>query len=1080
MSNYLQRFFVARVFVRRGFRAFALLVACAGSLFATQARAIDVASQTDWNTAVAAVAAAGAGSTVTINFTGGFTLTSSLATLQAGAANVTVNITGNNQTINGAFAFQGIQVSGANAPTVNISSLALTNTAALGGTGQIGQNGFYSSGLSYGSGGGGGGGLGAGGGLLVGSGAHVTLAAVTFTGNTATGGTGGNGGNAQNGAADPVNGGNGGAGGTLNSGAAVGGGGTGGTGGHTGTQGTAGSTGTNLGDGGGGGGGSGTTSRIGFTANNPGGAGKAGGGDGQSGGGGVTNDAGVLGPAADGGSGGNGGGGQGGAIYVAAGGTLTILDTPITGAAVTGGTGGAGGVGHGPVSENGTPGGTGATQGAGIFLSGVQANINVSTGTLTYGNTIGGTGLVSGGTSTAIDKTGAGTLVLSATNTFTGNVDISAGTLSVASQADLGSGSKSVVMSNGTTFAVTSNATLAPTAAFQIAGLSSFDIAAGTTSTLQGAISDGISSGTLVKTDTGTLVLSGANTFTGGTTVNGGTLQVGAANALPATGTVNVASGAILNLNGFNQTFGGLTGAGTVMGASSTIASGATFMPGNGTPGSLMALTGNLAFQSGSFFLVQVSPTASSSAVVTGTASLAGTVQASFAAGAYVSKKYTILTTTGGLGGTTFSVLANAGLPAGTTDTLSYDTNNVYLNLTPGFSGFAGLNINQQNVANTLTNYFNTTGGLPASFFGLSAGQLTQVDGEDATGAAKSTFQLMNDFFNLMLDPSSGNGGGNGANGGATGFAPEQDTTLPPEIVAAYGAMLTKEKPQTFDQRWTAWGSAFGAANRTNGDPVVGSNNVTASDYGFAAGMEYHQSPDTAFGFALAGGGTNWNLAQGLGSGRSEAFQAGVYAKTHFGPAYVSTALAVANNWFTTNRTAALGDQLQAKFQGQSYGARLEAGYRYGLPATDYLMGFTPYAAVQAQNFYTPAFSETGLAAGAFGLSYAAMNATDARSELGLRTDDLIMLGTMPLMLRGRLAWAHDWISNPGLAAAFQVLPGTSFVVNGAAPPRNSALTTLGAELHMTQSWSLLGKFDGQFSAGSQTYGGTGTLRYTW
>jgi hypothetical protein len=207
--------------------------------------AIDVANQTDWNTAVAAVAAAGASSTVSINITGGFTLSSSLAQLQASNANVTVNITGNSQTINGASSFQGIVVSGANAPTVSISSLSISNTVALGGNGQNGQNGYYSGGLSYGSGGGGGGGLGAGGGLLVGSGANVTLAAVTFTGNTATGGAGGNGGSAQNTAADPVNGGNGGAGGAANNGGTSGGGGAGGTGGHAGGQGT---TGTDAND----------------------------------------------------------------------------------------------------------------------------------------------------------------------------------------------------------------------------------------------------------------------------------------------------------------------------------------------------------------------------------------------------------------------------------------------------------------------------------------------------------------------------------------------------------------------------------------------------------------------------------------------------------------------------------------------------------------------------------------------------------------------------------------------------------------------------------------------------------------
>jgi hypothetical protein len=44
----------------------------------------------------------------------------------------------------------------------------------------------------------------------------------------------------------------------------------------------------------------------------------------------------------------------------------------------------------------------------------------------------------------------------------------------------------------------------------------------------------------------------------------------------------------------------------------------------------------------------------------------------------------------------------------------------------------------------------------------------------------------------------------------------------------------------------------------------------------------------------------------------------------------------------------------------------------------------------------------------------------------------------------------------------------------------NSALTTAGAELHLTQAWSLLAKFDGEFAKGSQTYAGTGTLRYAW
>jgi uncharacterized protein with beta-barrel porin domain len=330
-----------------------------------------------------------------------------------------------------------------------------------------------------------------------------------------------------------------------------------------------------------------------------------------------------------------------------------------------------------------------------------------------------------------------------------------------------------------------------------------------------------------------------------------------------------------------------------------------------------------------------------------------------------------------------------------------------------------------------------------------------------------------------MLDPFVYGRGGFSASGQPLGFAPDQEASLPPDIALAYAGVLKAPPPQTFDQRWTAWGSAFGGSNQTSGDPVVGSNNVATSTYGYAAGMDYHLSSDTVLGFALAGGGTNWGLAQGLGSGRSDAFLAGVYGTTHFGPAYLAAALAFSNDWFTTNR-AALGDQLTANFLGQDYSARLEAGYRFVVPINHGLVGTAPYAAVQAQDFHTPSYSETDLTGGGLGLSYAAMNGTDTRSELGARFDDPTLLGAMPLILRAKLAWAHDWVSNPALNASFESLPGTSFTVNGAPIPQNSALTTVGAQLWFTPNWSFLAKFDGEFAPGSQTYAGSGTLRYTW
>jgi outer membrane autotransporter protein len=281
-----------------------------------------------------------------------------------------------------------------------------------------------------------------------------------------------------------------------------------------------------------------------------------------------------------------------------------------------------------------------------------------------------------------------------------------------------------------------------------------------------------------------------------------------------------------------------------------------------------------------------------------------------------------------------------------------------------------------------------------------------------------------------------------------------------------------------FEQRWTAWGGAFGGTNRTSGDPlVVGSHDLSAQAGGVAAGLDYHVSRDIVVGAALAGGATNWGLAQGLGGGKSDALQAGVYAAARSGAAYVAASLAFTNHWMSTDRTSAFGDHLGASFNAESVGGRIEGGYRFATPVG----GITPYGALQAQSFHTPTYSETDLTAGGFGLNYNSRTASDTRSELGGRFDHVAWVDpTAELTLRGRLAWAHDWISDPSLTAVFQALPGASFVVNGATPVRDSALASAGAELHLANGVTLLGQFDGEFAGRSETYAGTGTLRVNW
>jgi outer membrane autotransporter protein len=661
----------------------------------------------------------------------------------------------------------------------------------------------------------------------------------------------------------------------------------------------------------------------------------------------------------------------------------------------------------------------------------------------TFGRVISGTGLLS--------QVG-GTTILTGNNTYTGGTFISTGTL------QLGNG--------GTSGSIIGNVSISP-----VFGSGTLAINRSDAYTFNGEIS-GL--GGLAQIGTGTTTLTAINTYTGATTVNAGTLIV---NGSIASSAVTVNAGATL------------AGVGTV--GATTINNGGTFAPGN-SPGT-MTVQGNLAFQSGAIYLVQVTPSVASSAnvVAGGSAALAGTVNATFLSGRYVARNYTILSAAGGLNGT-FNTLTTTNLPAGFTANLSYGATDVTLNLTAnlggtGALGASGLSINQRNVANSLNTYFNSGGALPPNFvtiFGLTGANLgnalTALSGEAATGAQQAAFQIGNQFLGLMLDPFvDGRGGVGGAGGPALGFAPEQEA-LPDDIALAYSKVLKAPAmpAATFDQRWTAWGAAYGGGNKTSGDPaVLGSHDLSASVAGFAGGLDYRLNPDTVVGVALAGGGTSWNLVQGLGGGKSDAFQAGVYGATRWGAAYLAGAFAYTNHWMSTDRFAFASDHLTASFNAQSLGGRIEGGYRF---ATWY-GGVTPYAAIQAQSFRTPSYSETDGSGAGFALAYNARTGTDTRSELGARFDRLIALNSSAaLSLRGRLAWAHDWVSDPTLAALFQTLPGASFIVNGATPVKDSALVSAGTEYRLANGVTLLAKFDGEFASRSSTYAGTGTVRYAW
>ena len=679
--------------------------------------------------------------------------------------------------------------------------------------------------------------------------------------------------------------------------------------------------------------------------------------------------------------------------------------------------------------------------------------------TFSFGGVISGIGVV--------QQNGTGTTVFTAANTYTGGTIVNAGTLRLGPGGSLAP-TGALTVNPGGVFDLNGHTQTVGDfsgAGNVLLGAGAFTAGAATATTFSGVMSG---SGSFTKAGAGALTFSGTNTYTGATTVAAGTLLVN--------GSIATSSGLTVNAGA------AVGGTGTL--PTSTI--GGTLSPGNSI--GTITINGNLSFVGAGNYLVEVSPASADRTNATGTATLGGTVRAVFAPGAYTAKSYTILSAAGGRSGT-FANLDLVGLPAFTVS-LDYTSTDVLLTLALTLAKTPNLSQNQQSVANAIQNAFSTAGTLPAPFFALASlpngalqNALTQVSGEIATGSAAAAFRSTDLFLNLMLDPFLETRLADGSvQGRALGFAPEAQATLP-AAMSAYAGLPTKAPPRaSFDQRWTVWGAAAGGAGNYKGDAAAGSSNLDIRGGIFAAGIDYRFSPDTVVGFAVAGGSQTFGLDGIQASGRSNSVQGGVYGSTRFNNAYLSAAAAYGRHDVSTERNVAftgLFDRLTADYGADSFGGRIEGGYRIAASGN---FGITPYAAVQAQRFQTPSYGEidrTGILA--FALNYAGQSWNDTRTELGARADYRMMMDNGALLtLRGRAAWAHGYDTGRAVAASFQVLPGFGFTVLGASPAPDSALVSAGAELKFRNGVALRAKFDGEFADRSNVYGGSGGIYVSW
>jgi autotransporter-associated beta strand protein/T5SS/PEP-CTERM-associated repeat protein len=145
-----------------------------------------------------------------------------------------------------------------------------------------------------------------------------------------------------------------------------------------------------------------------------------------------------------------------------------------------------------------------------------------------YGGVISGSG--------TFEQAGIGTLALTGNNTYAGLTKVSSGTLKIGNGGTTGSVAGNIENNSELAFDRSDNFTFS-------------NLISGT--------------GRLTKDGAGTMTLTGANTYTGGTSVSQGTLRLGASNRLDSTGSLFIFAGATFDLGGFSQTVGAFSGPGT-------------------------------------------------------------------------------------------------------------------------------------------------------------------------------------------------------------------------------------------------------------------------------------------------------------------------------------------------------------------------------------------------------------------------------------------------------------------------------------------------------------------------------------
>jgi subtilase-type serine protease len=535
--------------------------------------------------------------------------------------------------------------------------------------------------------------------------------------------------------------------------------------------------------------------------------------------------------------------------------------------------------------------------------------------------------------------------------------------------------------------------------------------------------------GGLTKQGIGTLVLTGANTYAGPTLVNQGRLAI---------------NGSLLSAVTVNDS--GILGGNGRIGAL-TANRGGTVAPGNSI--GTLQVAGDVIFEPGSTYAVELSPTRSDQIVAGGKAVIDGaTVSLSLENSptlltpsevkSLLGNQYNILQAAGGIEGRFGAVLPDYLFIGGTLD---YSANGIQLAVERNAASFASV--------------------------GQTPNQRAVAAAAEQLGAGNSLYET------LLLSPNAA-------------VAQQAFQQLSGEIHPAIGTLLINDSrylrdavgerlrerdlfnaAAPADDHSNAWVKVLGAWGKSDGGHDNASSNSSIG--GLLAGVDGLITEDTRLGFVTGYSDSSLSMGDGTHSSASvDSYHLGAYLGHEIDALRLSVGGAYSWHRIDVKRDLQLGDvsgKQKSKRDATTAQLFTEAAYRLDLQP----LALEPFANLAYVHLNSDSFTEKGDAAA---LKGGEDNRDAVLSTLGVRASKAIALSDQQqLELSATLGWQHN-LSNTRSESHLAFANGnTGFSVQSVSLDRNAAVVGARAGLAVAQDVRLSLDYNGLLGSNEKDHG---------